>query len=191
MSRNRVSTDADHVAPDPRPLNPTKKPPPTPWKTPAYTPLPIQKPYCIGAGQLPSHINSSSPYDIFSLYFDDSCLQILIDNTNKYAELNAPKQEQGPYCRPWFPTTSKELKAYIATWIWMGLHQDILIYSFWNQDPRCWSEHSEVSRHISKNRWQQIDRFFYVSAPNSGLKETLFDKLEPLSSHLRLLFKQY
>ena len=111
MPRNRVSTDADHVAPDPRPLNPTKTPPPKPWKKPAYTPLPIQKPYCIGAGQLPSHVNSSSPYDIFSLYFDDSSLQILADNTNKYAELNAPEQEQGPRCRPWFPTTLKELKA--------------------------------------------------------------------------------
>ena len=132
MPRNRVSTDADHVVADPRPSNPAKKPPPKPWQKPPYTPLPIKKPYSIGAGQLPSHVDSDSPYAIFSLYFNDSCLQILVNYTNKYAELNTPKQEQGPYCRPWQPTTIKELKAYIATWIWMGLHQDILIYSFWN-----------------------------------------------------------
>ena len=190
MPRNRVSTDADHVAPDPRPLKPTKKPPPKPWKKPPFTPLQIQEPYCIGAGQLPSHINASSPYDIFSIYFNDSCLQILAENTNKYAELHAPKEEQG--CRPWVSTTPKELRAYIATWIWMGLHQDIPIHSFWNQDPRSWSVHSEISRHISKTRWQQIDRFFYISEPRlNSLKEAPFDKLEPLSEYLRPLFKQY
>ena len=101
MPRNRVSTDADHVAPDPRPSNPARTSPPKPWKKPPFTPLQIQEPYCIGAGQLPSHIDASSPYDIFSIYFNDSYLQILADNTNKYAKLNAPsKQEQGPFCRP-------------------------------------------------------------------------------------------
>lgn len=139
MPRNRVSTDADHVALDPKPSKPAKKPPPVPGPKPQYSAMEIQAPYSIGVGQLPSHVDPSSPYDIFSLYFDDSCLQILADNTNEYAELNAPKQEQGPHYRPWHPTTTKELKAYIATWIWMGLHQDIPIHSFWNQDTRCWS----------------------------------------------------
>ena len=117
MPRNRVSTDVDHVVPDPRPFNPAKKPSPQPWPKPAYTPMLIQKPYCIGASQLPSHIDSSSPYDIFSLYFNDPHLQILADHTNKYAELNAPTREQGPHHRPWQSTTTKELKAYIATCI--------------------------------------------------------------------------
>lgn len=95
MPRNRVSTDVDHVASDPRPLNPAKKPPPEPWPKPAYAPIKIQAPYCIGVSQLPSHIDSSSPYDIFSLFFDEECLQILTDHTNKYAELFAPKLDEG------------------------------------------------------------------------------------------------
>ena len=192
MPRNRVSTDVDHVIPDPRPSNPAKKPPPAPWPKPQYAPIQIQQPYSIGAGQLPSYIDPSSPYDVFSLYFDESCLQTLVNHTNKYAELHAPKPEQGRAYRPWQATTTKELRAYIATWIWMGLHQDLPIESFWNQDLRCWSRHTEVSSHISKNRWQQIDRFLHISEPHlNSPKETPFDKLEPLSSHLRLTFKQY
>ena len=132
MPRNRVSTDVDHVIPDPRPLNPAKKPPPKPWPTPQYAPIEIQKPYSIGAGQLPSHIDASSPYDVFSLYFDESSLQTIADHTNRYVELHAPKREEEPSCRPWHPTTIKELRAYIVTWIWMGLHQDLPIHSFWN-----------------------------------------------------------
>ena len=91
MPRNRVSTDVDHVILDPRPSNATKKPPPKPWPTPQYTPLPIKQLYSIGVGQLPSHINTTSPYDVFSLYFDKSCLQKIVDYTNKYVELYAPK----------------------------------------------------------------------------------------------------
>ena len=122
MPRNRVSTDVDHVIPDPKPSNPAEKPPPKPWPKPQYTPLQIQKPYSIRAGQLPSHINTTSPYDIFCLYFDEYHLQKIADHTNKYAELYAPKQEQRPFCRLWQPTAAKELQAYIATWIWMGLY---------------------------------------------------------------------
>ena len=74
----------------------------------------------------------------------------------------------------------------------MGLHQDLLIYSFWNQDPRYWLLHREVSTHIGRTRWQQINRFFHVLKPRvDGLKQAPFDKLEPLSSYLRDLFKQY
>ena len=74
----------------------------------------------------------------------------------------------------------------------MGLHKDLLILSSWNQDSRCWLRHSEVSIHIRKNRWQQIDRFLHILELHpEGLKETPFDKLEPLSSQLRLAFKQY
>ena len=190
MPRNRVSIDADHVVPDPRPSNPAKKPPPAPWPKPQYSPINIQAPYSISVGQLPSLIDPASPYDIFSLFFDEECLQTLTNHTNKYAELSAPKE--GRFCRPWYPTTLKELRAYIATWIWMGLHQDIPIVSFWNQDPRGWSEHKEISNHISKNRWQQLDRFFHVSEPYlNGPIETPFNKLEPLSSDLRLKFRLY
>ena len=190
MPRNRVSTDVDHVIPDPRPSNPAKKPPPAPWPKPQYAPIQIQQPYSIGAGQLPSYIDPSSPYDVFSLYFNKSCLQTLVNHTNKYAELHAPKPEQGRAYRPWQATTTKELRAYIAMWIWMGLHQDLPIESFWNQDLRCWSRHTEVSSHISKNCWQQINRFLHISEPHlNSPKETPFDKLEPLSSHLRLTFK--
>ena len=100
MPRNRVSTDVDHVIPDPKPLNPAKNPPPKPWPTPQYTPIQIQTPYSIGAGQLPSHIDTTSPYDVFSLYFDEPCLQTLANYTNKYAELYAPRRISEPFCRP-------------------------------------------------------------------------------------------
>ena len=91
MPRNRVLINTNYVISDPRPLNPIKKLPLKPWPKLPYTPLLIKKPYSIGVGQLPSHINSSSLYNIFSLYFNESYLQILVDYINKYIKLNILK----------------------------------------------------------------------------------------------------
>ena len=51
--------------------------------------------------------------------------------------------------------------------------------------------HYAVTKHISYNRWQQINRFFYISASDPGSNESTFDKLEPLSEYLRVQFKKY
>ena len=74
----------------------------------------------------------------------------------------------------------------------MGLHSESGIKEFWNTDPLKGAVHEQVLRHISLKRWQQIDRFFYVSKPISpGGKESTFNKLEPLSDTLRNSFKKY
>ncbi len=73
------------------------------------------------------------PYAIFSLFFNDKAIQILVRHTNEYAFLN-PGPEN-PDTRTWFPTTIKEFRAYLGASIWMGLHIESSIPEFWNIDP--------------------------------------------------------
>ena len=50
----------------------------------------------------------------------------------------------------------------------MGLHIESSISEFWNTDPLKGPIHEQVLKHISVKRWQQIDRFFYISKPYLG-----------------------
>lgn len=64
---------------------------------------------------------------------------------------------------------------------------------FWNTKPAFPPLHETVSKHISLIRWQQIDQFFHMSTPlypDDKVKGSTFEKLEPLSEHLRIQFKK-
>ena len=76
----------------------------------------------------------------------------------------------------------------------MGVHSESSIEAYWSTNSTENSMHFAVTRHISLVRWQQIDRFFHISTPkrlNGQFKESTFEKLEPLSDHLRVQYKKY
>ena len=189
MPRNKVSNDLDHVRKDPKPSKTPKGRPPAPWPIPTYTPLKITTTRTHGQGHLPTTMAPDDPYAIFSLFFNDEAIQTLVQHTNEYAFLNPGPQSSDS--RTWFPTTVKEFRAWLGASIWMGLHLESSIPEFWNTDPLKGPIHELILRHISLKRWQQIDRFFHISKPNSDCQETPFVKLEPLSDMLRQAFKKY
>ena len=150
MGRNRVSDDADHVNDEPIATKPAKKPPPESWPMPQFEPLPIKNGLQHGLGKLPQHI-PRTPYDIFSLFFTEEILQKLINYINQYAESLDTDHIDKSYARTWFPIIVKELRAYIATFIYMSLHLETCIEDFWNTMPTK-AIHLSVSLHISLKR---------------------------------------
>ena len=190
MPRSRTSDDVDHVIPDLKPSNAAKTRPPEPWPLPDYEPMHIKQPFRTGVHNLPAHVSVDNPYAIFSLFFDHSILKTLAKHTNKYAELHPSDAAKFPKHRPWTPITWKELRAYITAYIWMGLYKDIAVDEFWKGQHRGESLHPEL-RHIGRERWQQIDRFFHISDPEKDEGQVPFKKLEPLNDRLRRRFKKY
>ena len=85
----------------------------------------------------------------------------------------------------------KELRAYIAAYVWMDVYLEKEVKDIWNTDPAKGLIHDIVRQHISLKHWEQIDRFFYASKPLPQGQKTPFDKLKPLSEHLRKKFKDY
>ena len=122
MGRNRVLDDADHIPTDSKDLNLSKAPLPRPWPIPDFEPREINNPLTHSQGNLPENVRPDDPYTIFSLFFNDFILRILVTNINKFAELN-PAPET-PHARSWRSMTIIELRAYIGVYIWMGVHHE-------------------------------------------------------------------
>ena len=187
MGRNRVSDDLDHVADAPTATKKSKKSPPKPKPLPRFTPMKIHD-LVHGRGQLPIDV-ASTPYRVFGLFFNDAILQKITEYTNEYAAEHASKEDR-PFARKWYSTSKEELRAYLATYIYMGIHSQSKVSDYWNRDSTKGPLHSMVYDHIGLCRWEQIDRFLRISRPISS-SLTVFEKLEELSEHLRHAFKQY
>ena len=157
--------DLDHVADAPTTTKKSKNPPPKPKPIPRFTPMKINN-LVHGLGKLPTHV-ASTPYRVFSLFFTDEILHKLAEYTNEYAAKHASKEDK-PFARKWYPTSLQELRAYIATYIYMGIHSQSKVSDYWNRDSTKSPLHPLVYSHIGLCRWQQIDRFFRISKPISS-----------------------
>ena len=73
----------------------------------------------------------------------------------------------------------------------MGLYKDIAVDEFWKKKHRGESLYLGITKHIFRQRWQQIDRFLYISDPDLIEQEVPFEKLVPLNNYLRTRFKKY
>jgi len=59
-----------------------------------------------------------------------------VEHINRNAELNLIPKERQPKESPraWKPTLRKELLAYLAVWIYIGLHGESAIEDYWHKD---------------------------------------------------------
>jgi len=78
---------------------------------------------------------SLSPFDIFSLFFDDEVINLLVVETNKYAQDKLNKQENSRSARikKW-TNIDKELKCFFGIVMWMGLNKKPSIAHYWKSD---------------------------------------------------------
>ena len=119
----------------------------------------------------------------------------MVEWTNKYAELRRPPEENCPKGkeRPWKPTLRRELYAYFAVVISMGITIEPAIEDYWGSLEISGTEH-KLSRYISCNRFQQIDRYIRCTTPwedDDGMPYTTFDRVDELSEYLRILCRRY
>ncbi len=109
--------------------------------------------------QIPNMINSSSPEDLFTLFFTDSVINHIIQCTNVNIEsVRADPvasraqniQFHNSYNQlPWKPATSSEILVYLRILIYMGIHPEPHINDYWNTDKEIKPVHHPVRKAMS------------------------------------------
>ena len=94
-------------------------------------------------------LDLDSPYTMFSLFWTEEMWKILAENTNAYAlrqgvtqrdaygngvRLDRDRDNGSMNQRIWYTTNASELKVFIGTVIYMGLHSEGRRASYWNKD---------------------------------------------------------
>ncbi|CAJ0851966.1 6535_t:CDS:2, partial [Entrophospora sp. SA101] len=97
------------------------------------------------------------PYSLFSLFFTVDILDIIVYNTNIYAD------EKGAGA---------------------GRRWDALELNYWKTSDK-YPQH-KITEHMSLIKFEQIKRYFHVSDPTENIQENTpwYHKIEPLASSI-------
>ena len=181
--------DLDIVPKDPLEHKSKKRkrsPPPPVWPIPDFQPLQID-PITRGHPKpKPSGIQRDDALGHWSLVFTDDIRELLLKYTNAAGAWAVENRSQ-PHERPWYSAIQREMDAYYACLIFMGIHNSPSIVHYWQRTPLGGWRHEEVAERISKLRFEQIDRFFRIHSLKPG--RNVFDKVQELSDRLRANFK--
>ncbi|KAK3709623.1 hypothetical protein RRG08_003928 [Elysia crispata] len=75
----------------------------------------------------------SGPLDYFKLFFPDSVLNMIVEETNRYAQQQ--QEAKGAEWMYWKPATLSDIRKYIYTLITFGHHQVPELSLIWSSDP--------------------------------------------------------
>ncbi|CAI6377591.1 unnamed protein product [Macrosiphum euphorbiae] len=164
--------------------NPSKKRKETPpkWKSkmhPNYTDGPInEEQKCVA--QLVENYGGTNVLQCFLLFFDDTVINLIIDNSNKYAT----------YCnRHNFSLGKTDLLKFIGIMILTGYHSLPKIENYWSKDED--KEVILVRKTMSRNKFKNIKQNLHLS-DNKNLDLTdKFAKVRPFFNILNEKFSQF
>lgn len=157
-----------------------------------YTPFQPEQDRPAQANLPPDFPNSPQPIDYFNLFFAPDLFDTIVRNTNVYAGFERLKKEECEGTREWTPLSAPELRVFIGTIIYMGVHIAPNIETYWNTDRSKAPLHT-IPLHIPIRRYQQIKRYLHISCSESDRTDGLTEadnkiwwyKLEPLASRIR------
>ncbi|KAI4474704.1 hypothetical protein M0802_015485 [Mischocyttarus mexicanus] len=143
----------------------------------------------------PKHMppNISKPIEYFNLFFTLQFMDILRIETNRYAQqfLENAGAANTSTTLTWKKTTIKELRAFIAVLLEMGITRRPTIFSYWSQNHRHIPWFGQM---FSRNRFQLLLKFFHT-VDNSKLPARDYSeydptaKFEPVVAHANKIFK--
>jgi Transposase IS4 len=140
------------------------------------------------------------PIDYFELFWSPEVWTTLIANTNAYAQYKKARHKENKAegkSRYWKAVTLYEMRIFIALLIYIGIVGTSNIESFWSDKSATY----KPMEFMIFFRFEQIKRYFHVSAPPSAPTSRSgsshlpmvrwHKKLEPLASLLRTKFQAY
>lgn len=138
------------------------------------------------SAKLPPHLLHTPlpPLLLFSLFYSDSVLTQLAENTNAYA---ASKNAGDAGTRAWTEVAAHEIRVFIGIIIYMGVFGKTGVKNYWSTSSK-YPQHS-IREYMSLTRFEKIKRYVHI-APLDGV-QAWYSKLEPLSSKLAADFSRY
>ena len=123
---------------------------------------------------LPPHIRPDDAYGIFSLFFNDEVLGVIIKNTNRYGIRHCQALKA-----TWHNLSARELKAFLRILIYRSLYSHPKHQDYWNSADYKKLMYPGLTNTMGRKRFLQIKAYLHISDPD--IKGNVFSKLEPVN----------
>lgn len=139
-------------------------------------------------------LKGRKPIDFFLLFFDDEIQNLLVTETNRYAEqqiITGICEElisKHSVLSKWYCTDANELMRFFAVIIWMGLDQKPSLRDYYSKKVLYKSEVPKLSG-ISRNRFEALLHFLHISDNEDCPAGDRLYKISPLVKMLNQKFQ--
>nr|XP_012143764.1 PREDICTED: piggyBac transposable element-derived protein 3-like [Megachile rotundata] len=117
----------------------------------------------VGKPRLRKSPNGDSPYDFFELLFDNTFFSLTVNETNNYGKIIFEKK--------WKELTISEFKVFLSLLLHMGTIKCPRIDNYWSKSEQFGFQW--FSRHMSRQRFQNILRSLRFSSDNDRLRKII------------------
>ena len=149
-----------------------------------------------GSPGLPSTVSAESPLDFFFLLFEEDMFDVMVRETNRYANSKKDSSTLKPFSRlhKWEDTSVEEMKVFIALIIDMGLVRKTDIEEYWSAEEVIATPF--FSKMMSRDRFLALLSNLHIvdnatSKPATDPSRDRLFKIRPLVSMLRRTFSVY
>ncbi|KAK3772906.1 hypothetical protein RRG08_024090 [Elysia crispata] len=113
--------------------------------------------------------HDSEPIQYFSLFFPDTLIETIAEQTNLYATQKKDLSFK--------PVTSQDIQTFLYINMMFGIHQVPAYTHYWSLNPLL--RVSQVADVMSRNRYQDISKYFHI-ADNKAMIPKGRDGYDPL-----------
>ena len=137
----------------------------------------------------PTQDISSSPLEVFDLFFSPDLMERIVRESNAYAKsaMGNEKYEK------WSKITVDELRAFLGFSVLMGINHLPSLNDYWSRDPRL--RYAPVADRITRDRFREISRYLHfvdndTLVPRGEEGHDRLGKVRPLIDHLSTKFSE-
>lgn len=109
---------------------------------------------------------NQNPIDFFDLFIEKDILEMIVVNTNLYANQYITERivteeiTPGSRLNAWYDTTEDEIRLFLALLIWMGLDKKPSLKDYWSKNTLY---SNEISKYMSRNRFGLLLKFIHFA----------------------------
>ena len=130
-----------------------------------------------------------SPKEVFELFFSDDLMQLMVLESNRYAEevMGSEKFQK------WTKISVEEMKAFLGFSILMGICQLPSIKDYWKKNE--YLHYSPIADRIPRDRFLEISRYVHFTdnatlQPRGSSGHDRLGKVRPIINHLSVKFSE-
>ena len=117
-----------------------------------------------------------TPLDYFQLFFDETIMQHIVDETNRYYSQNPLGERQ--HMSNWQNVTSIEMYTFLAITMLIGLIDKSRIRDYWNTDPLLSTP--IFGQYFTRNRYQDILYYIHFANNENISNNDRLEKIKPI-----------
>lgn len=142
--------------------------------------------------RLPDNMSDASPHDFFNLYMSDEIIDMMVSETNRYAEqviiAGIAEETIGPSSRlhKWTPTDRGEMLKFLGLIGYMGLVKYPSYQHYWSSNYLY--KNDVCSTAMSRNRFEILMKMWHFSNNEECPENDRLHKLRPLLQKLQEKF---